>query len=228
MARETEFPNCKVDAERVSYQADWFNISGYGKALDIGSGAGFYTQALRKLGYRTVSINPGEYENEVFRNLNGDEPLAVMLENYEASEQFGVVMMSQVLEHLLEPDHMIKMVSDLLAPGGVLACAVPNHDSFLVKLLRTKENVCLWGPEQVNYFTENGLRALVKRNGFSVVKVEQITRIPFNALSKKLRLKGRPAAVVDSLVSFFLIPFASLMNFFGLGIYINLYAVKKL
>lgn len=228
LTRETEFPNCKVDAERMSHQADWFNISGYGQALDIGSGFGFYTQALRKMGYRTVSINPGKYENEVFRNLNGDEPLAVMFENYQSSEQFGVVMMSQVLEHLLEPDNAINKVSDLLAPGGVLACAVPNYDSFLVKLLGTKDNACLWVPEHVNYFTEKGLRALVERNGFRVVKVEQITRIPFNALSKRLRLKGRLAVIVDGLGRLLSIPFAGLMNFFGLGIYINLYAVKKL
>jgi len=227
-AREVAFPNCKLDAERMSHQADRFNISGYGNALDIGSGFGFYTQALRKLRYRTVSINPGKYENEVFRNLNGDEPLAVMFENYEPSGQFGVVMMSQVLEHLLEPNQAINKVSGLLAPGGVLACAVPNFNSFLVKLLGTKDNACLWVPEHVNYFTEKGLRALVERNGFRVVKVEQITRIPFNAASKRLRLKGRPAAVIDGLVKFLQIPFASLMHYFGLGIYINLYAVKKL
>lgn len=227
LARETRFPNCKVDAERMSYQADWFNISGYGKALDIGSGFGFYTQALRKSGYRTVSINPGKYENEVFRNLNGDEPLDLMFEEYESSEQFGVVMMSQVLEHLLEPDQAINKVSGLLAPGGVLACAVPNYDSFLVKLLGTKDNACLWVPEHVNYFTEKGLRALVEQNGFNVVKVEQITRIPFNALSKRLRLKGKQAAIADGLISLLRVPFAGLMNFFKVGIYINLYAVKK-
>lgn len=227
LAREDEFPNCKVDAERMSRQANGFNNSGNDQALDIGSGFGFYTQALRKTGYRTVSINPGKYENEVFRNLNGDEPLAVMFENYQPSGQFGIVMMSQVLEHLLEPDHAISKVSSLLAPGGVLACAVPNYDSFLVKLLGTRDNACLWVPEHVNYFTENGLRALVERNGFQVVKVEQITRIPFNALSKRLRLKGRPAAVVDGWVKFLQAPFAGLMHYFGLGIYINLYAVKK-
>lgn len=227
LAREDEFPNCKVDAERMSRQANGFNNSGNDQALDIGSGFGFYTQALRKTGYRTVSINPGKYENDVFRNLNGDEPLAVMFENYQPSEQFGIVMMSQVLEHLLEPDHAINKVAGLLAPGGVLACAVPNYDSFLVKLLGTRDNACLWVPEHVNYFTENGLRVLMERNGFRIVKVEQITRVPFNALSKRLRLKGRPAAVVNSLIKFLQAPFAGLMNYFGLGIYINLYAVKE-
>jgi SAM-dependent methyltransferase len=227
LAREDAFPNCKVDAERMSQQANGLNNSGNDRALDIGSGFGFYTQALRKAGYRTVSINPGQYENEVFRNLNGDEPLAVMFEDYQPSEQFGVVMMSQVLEHLLEPDQAISKVSGLLASGGVLACAVPNYDSFLVKLLGTRDNACLWVPEHVKYFTENGLRTLVERNGFRVVKVEQITRIPFNALSKRLRLKGRPAAIVDGFAKSLQAPFAGLMHYFGLGIYINLYAVKK-
>ena len=155
------------------------------------------------------------------------QPLAVMFENYKPTEQFGVVMMSQVLEHLLEPCHAISKVSGLLTPGGVLACAVPNYNSFLVKLMGTRDNACLWVPEHVNYFTEKGLKALVERNGFLVVKVEQVTRIPFNALSKRLRLKGRLAAIADGLVKVLQIPFAGLMQFFGMGIYINLYAVKE-
>lgn len=227
LARETEFPNCKVDAARMSLKADRFNRSGNFQALDIGSGFGFYTKALRKLNYRTVSINPGQYENEVFKNLNGDEPLAMMFENYEASGRFGIVMMSQVLEHLLEPNSAINKASGMLAPGGVLACAVPNYNSFLVKLLGTRDNACLWVPEHVNYFTEKGLKTLVERNGFRVVKMEQITRIPFNAISKRLGLKGKPAAVIDRLTEYLQIPFAALMHCFGFGIYINLYAVKN-
>ncbi|MGJ0492127.1 class I SAM-dependent methyltransferase [Methylobacter sp.] len=227
LAREAEFPNCTVDAERMARQADQCNYSDNRRALDIGSGFGFYTRALKKAGYQTVSINPGEYENEVFRKLNGDEPVPVMFEDFEPSEPFGVVLMSQVLEHLLEPNRAICKVSDLLTTGGVLACAVPNYDSFLVKLLGTKDNACLWVPEHVNYFTEKGLTALVEQNGFHVVKVEQITRVPFNALSRRLRLRGRPAVAADALVKLLQIPFAGLMNFFGLGIYINLYAVKK-
>jgi hypothetical protein len=104
---------------------------------------------------------------------------------------------------------------------------VPNYDSFLVKLLGTRDNACLWVPEHVNYFTEKGLKTLMERNGFNVVKVEQITRIPFNALSKRLRLKGRAAAVVDGWVKSLQAPFVRLMHHFGLGIYINIYAVKK-
>ena len=227
LKKEDEFPNCTVDAKRMSQLAHQVNRSGNNRALDIGSGFGFYTQALRLEGYRTTSINPGQYENAVFKALNGDEPLAIMFEKYVPNEPFGVVMMSQVLEHLLEPNRAIKKVSDLLATGGVLACAVPNYDSFLVKLLGTKDNACLWVPEHVNYFTEKGLNALMEQNGLRIVKTEQITRVPFNALSKRLRLTGKSAALVDGLIKGLQAPFSSLMNGLGLGIYLNVYAVKE-
>lgn len=224
--REAAFPNCTVDAKRLALHADQLNQSANHRALDVGSGFGFYTRALRLLGYSTVSINPGQYENQVFKDLNGDEPLPIMFEQYQPAQAFGVVVMSQVLEHLLEPDQAIAKVADLLQIGGVLACAVPNYASFLVKLLGTKENACLWVPEHVNYFTEQGLKSLLERNGLQVVKTEQVTRIPYNAISKRLRLSGGLATLADTLVKYAQIPFAALMDSLGLGIYVNVYAVK--
>lgn len=227
LAREVAFPNCTVDARQMAERAHQFNESGSHQALDIGSGFGFYTQALRQQGYRTTSINPGQYENQVFKSLNGDEPLAMMFQHYQSDDRFGVVLMSQVLEHLLEPDRAIGKVANLLASGGVLACAVPNYASFLVKLLGTKDNACLWVPEHVNYFTVRGLTQLLERNGLRVVWAEQVTRVPYNALSKRLGLSGKTAAIVDAGVKVLQKPFAAVMNALGLGIYIHLYAVKK-
>jgi SAM-dependent methyltransferase len=224
---ETDFPNRALDAKRIVGYANLYNTSNNNFALDIGSGFGFYTHALRKLAYWTVSINPGKLENQVFTEMNGDEPLAIMFEQYQCTAQFGIVIMSQVLEHLLEPDRAVKKVHQLLESGGVLACAVPNYNSFLVKLLGTKDNACLWIPEHVNYFTVDGLSALLKRNGFKIVKTQQITRIPFNALSKRLGLTGFSAKVVNYLLKYLQIPFVHLMNVLGLGIYINVYAIKK-
>jgi 2-polyprenyl-3-methyl-5-hydroxy-6-metoxy-1,4-benzoquinol methylase len=224
--REVVFPNCSIDAVRMSQLADAVNTSGNRHALDIGSGFGFYTQAMRNQGYKTVSINPGQYENQVFKAMNGDEPLPIMFEQYQTEQSFGVVVMSQVLEHLLQPDWAIKKVANLLASGGILACAVPNYDSFLVKLLGTRDNACLWVPEHVNYFTEQGLTTLLARNGLKVIKVEQISRIPVDALSKRLKLTGRPAALLDASLKPVQNLLAGLMNALGLGIYINVYALK--
>lgn len=226
LAREAAFPNCRVDAERMSGCADRFNASGNRRALDIGSGFGFYTQALKKRGYATVAINPGRYENQVFKALNGEEPLTMMFEQYTTQDSYGVVMMSQVLEHMVEPERALEKVRGLLAEGGVLACAVPNYASFLVKLLGTRDNACLWVPEHVNYFTAQGLQILLERKGLRVVRTEQVTRIRYDALSRRLGLTAWPAALLDTLTKYLQKPFAGLMNALGLGIYIHVYAVK--
>jgi len=227
MAREAAFPNCTVDAFAMAEQARQLDQTGNGRALDIGSGFGFYTQALRRQGYATVSINPGRYENQVFREMNGDEPLPLMFESYQDRQAFGVVVMSQVLEHMLEPERAIEKVAGLLEPGGVLACAVPNYASFLVKLLGTRDNACLWVPEHVNFFTEQGLRVLLERGGFTVVKTEHVTRVPFDAISRRLGLTGRAAKLADAVVKNLQAPFARLMNALGMGIYLHVYALKQ-
>ncbi|HYE36435.1 class I SAM-dependent methyltransferase [Methylocaldum sp.] len=227
LAREVKFPNITVDAARMARDADRLNGSGNRTALDIGSGFGFYTRALRREGYCTVSINPGKYENTVFKELNGDEPIPVMFESFQDSDPFGVVVMSQVLEHLLDPEQAVRKVSRLLASGGVLACAVPNFESFAVKLLGARDNACLWVPEHVNYFTEKGLRVLLERNGFKVMKMEQTTRIQPNALSKRIKSGEKISSVLESLVMRFQRPFSRIVNSLGMGTYISIYAVKS-
>ncbi|WP_133717844.1 methyltransferase domain-containing protein [Methylocaldum gracile] len=227
LAREAKFPNITVDAARMARDADRYNGSRNKRALDIGSGFGFYTQALRREGYRTVSINPGRYENAVFKELNGDEPIPLMFDSFQDSEPYGVVMMSQVLEHLLGPEQAIRKVSGLLAPGGVLACAVPNFESFNVKLLGTQDNACLWVPEHVNYFTEKGLRLLLEHNGLKVVKMEQTTRIQPKALAKRIKAGQMLSSFLESLVINLQKPFSQVVNSLGMGTYISVYAVKS-
>lgn len=227
LAREARFPNSTLDAERMARHADRLNATGNKAALDIGSGFGFYTQALRKRGYSTVSINPGQYENAVFRQLNGDDPVPVMLEDFHATEPFGVVMMSQVLEHLLEPDRAIRKVASMLAPGGILACAVPNFESFAVRLLGARENACLWVPEHVNYFTADGLRLLLNGNGFKVIRAEQVTRLPVDGLSRRMKLGKKMTSMLETVAARVQGPAGAIMNALGMGIYVNVYAVKQ-
>lgn len=226
LAREAKFPNITLDAARMARDADRYNASGNKRALDVGSGFGFYTQALRKQGYRTVSINPGKYENAVFKALNGDEPIPIMLESFQDSEPFGVILMSQVLEHIPEPRQAIEKMAGLLAPGGVLACAVPNFGSFPVKLLGPRDNACLCVPEHINYFTEKGLKTLLENNGLKVMNMEQITRLQPNTLSRRLNGGEKLSSFLVSLVARLQNPFSRVVNSLGMGIYLSVYAIK--
>jgi 2-polyprenyl-3-methyl-5-hydroxy-6-metoxy-1,4-benzoquinol methylase len=226
MSREAKFPNSTIDAARLAKNVHFFNQSGNWSALDIGSGYGFFTRALKDVGFTTTSINPGTYENTVFEELNGTKPLPVMLEDFEASNKFGVVLISQVLEHIVNPTSAVTSINSLLDRKGVVACAVPNINSFSVKLFGTKDNSCLWVPEHVNYFSSRGLRILFERNGFSVLKLEYITRLPTNPFSRRFNRMSIAASALDKLTNKTQNPIKNVLNKLGLGLHINMYAIK--
>lgn len=225
LEREERFPGSTLDAERIVGKAMTALKSSTGNALDVGSGYGFFTKRLVECGFRTTSINPGQYENEVFKEICGHEPLSVYFEDFSTDVEFDIILMSQVLEHMKSPAQSVQRVAELLSEGGVFACAVPNFASFSVKTRGVRDNGCLWIPEHVNYFTVTGLAQLMVRSGLKVVHYEHVTRIPTDALFRRLRIPRTPwlGSVVE-------IPqrwFASLTDRLGYGLCINVYAVKE-
>lgn len=224
---EQRFPNSTVDATRMANVATKLNSSRIKHALDVGSGYGFLTKSLRDHGYDVTSINPGQYENEVFAELNGYSPKPVMFDQFVAQGNFGVIVMSQVLEHIVRPAEAVEKVSAMLEKGGIFACAVPNFEALTVKILGTRDNACLWVPEHVNYFTIKGLRMLLERHGLKPVRQDQISRFRYDALSRRLSNKSNAiSGVLDRFVEFGQKPVNLVANKLGMGVFLNVYAQK--
>lgn len=224
---ETSFPNATVDAHRLASRlAELVSPTAPAMtALDVGSGFGFFTKALRDVGFKTTSINPGEYENLVFRELNGDLPVVCYLEDFETDNRFDAILMSQVLEHIVDPRNAIKKIRTLLKPGGVVACAVPNFRSVLVSILGTRDNSCLWVPEHVNYFTEDGLRTTFENTGFDVLEISNVSRIRYDALARRIPIPILSSAL-QLVVKFGQTIPLGLADRTGRGIYLNCYAQR--
>jgi 2-polyprenyl-3-methyl-5-hydroxy-6-metoxy-1,4-benzoquinol methylase len=223
---EQKFPNTTIDARRMIKRADLINLSGYKIALDVGSGYGFCTKELRDRGYHTISINPGKFENEVFKQLNGEYPIVGMVQDVKLDNKFGIIVLSQVLEHIPKPANIIHYLSSLLEIGGVLVCAVPNFNSFSVKLRGIKDEGCLWIPEHVNYMTIEGLRRMFGASNLQIIESSFLTRIPYNAVSKRLILSGYMAHCSETLIKYTQRPFALMLDKMGYGIVINACARK--
>jgi 2-polyprenyl-3-methyl-5-hydroxy-6-metoxy-1,4-benzoquinol methylase len=192
LASEAEYPNATRDANMLVKRALKYLKAPYGqrKALDIGSGYGFFSKAALEAGFKVIAVNPGRWENAVFRQLTGLDPIQEAFEQVEFNMQFDLILMSQVLEHIYDPHTVLRKVATLLTRQGVLAIAVPNFRWILVRLLKERERGVLWVPEHLNYFTEAGLCALLASAGFRLLEIRRVARIPYYALSKRLHLSG--------------------------------------
>ena len=142
---EREYPNATRDAKTLVRVALNYLPPTHGprKALDVGSGYGFFSKEALKAGFEVTAINPGRWENVVYRQLTGLEPIERAFEEVEFNTHFDLILLSQVLEHMYDPQAVLGKVARLLTKGGVVAIAVPNFDWILVRLLRERERE--WG-----------------------------------------------------------------------------------
>ncbi len=228
MASEVEFPNSTVDARRlVSYAQELLGPcpEGQAQALDIGSGYGFFSRAALDRGFQVVAVNPARAENSIFQQLNGFEPIPLFFEAVDfGTEKFDLVILSQVLEHLLDPFDVLVKVRNLIKPGGVLALAVPNVDAILIKILKSKSSF-LGLPGHIIHFSRQGLSALLRRAGFEVNRHTYISRIPYFSISNRLHIQGRSRQLVNYVVRVFQRPPLFIADRLGLGLFQNVWAV---
>ncbi len=101
---------------------------------------------------------------------------------------FDVLMLSEVLEHLVDPGAVLKKLRPLLKPGAIVLAGSPNvcHHSVLRMLLAGKweyQNKGILDATHLRWFTAPSYQALFEENGYVVDQVGSA-----NPLSLKARI----------------------------------------
>jgi SAM-dependent methyltransferase len=228
MAAEVEFPNSTVDAQRmVNYAKQLLGPieAGQAKALDVGAGYGFFSRAAVAQGFQVTAVNPARAENRIFKQLNGFEPIPLFFEEVNfGRERFDLVILSQVLEHLLDPLQVLVKVRKLMKPEGVIALAVPNVDAILIKILGSRSSF-LGLPQHIIHFSRHGLSAILQRAGFAVSHHRYFSRIPYYSISNRLNLQGKSRQIMNYWLRVSQWAPLQISNLLGLGLFQNVWAV---
>jgi len=159
--------------------------------LEIGCGSGG-TGALalehKKCGrYCGVEIDRQASENA---RLSLTEVVTGNIEELDLPwppEHFDAVILSEVLEHLVDPWAVMRKLRPLLKPGGLVFASSPNvsHYRLIAMLLRGEWNLSDFGPldrTHLRWFTPKSYRALFESCGYMVDWVGEHT--PFNTKAR--------------------------------------------
>jgi 2-polyprenyl-3-methyl-5-hydroxy-6-metoxy-1,4-benzoquinol methylase len=95
------------------------------KLLDVGAGGGEVVYAAQKLGFDAIGLEPNQGYSEFARDHYGVRVETIHLDQLE-EQDFDVITMFHVLEHLPNPARAIEFVYWKLRPGGYLMIEVPN------------------------------------------------------------------------------------------------------
>lgn len=142
-----------------------------GTVLDIGCTVGTFLQAAKDAGWTPAGIEPNPQTAKTARERGFtvhegffDEEMAARLPKFDA------VHMGDVIEHVLEPVALMKLVRRVLKPGGLLFVATPDIDSFMARRLQIKPR------EHLVYFTTRSLRLAAEAAGYKVLCSERASR----------------------------------------------------
>ncbi|MFZ2989920.1 class I SAM-dependent methyltransferase [Ideonella sp.] len=106
------------------------------RILEIGSGFGYLTFALRKRGHDCRGIDISQ--NAVAKAVAdfGSFYQVADLMNYEDATHAGydVIVATELIEHLVDPVSFLRKAGSLLRPGGSIVLTTPNKDLYSDKL----------------------------------------------------------------------------------------------
>jgi 2-polyprenyl-3-methyl-5-hydroxy-6-metoxy-1,4-benzoquinol methylase len=142
-----------------------------GSILDIGCTVGTFLQAAKDAGWTAAGIepNPRTYKTARERGFTVhegffNEEMAAKLPKFDA------VHMGDVIEHVLDPVALLRLVRRVLKPGGLLFIATPDIDSFMASRLQIKPR------EHLVYFTTRSLQLAAEAAGYRVLCSERAGR----------------------------------------------------
>lgn len=101
--------------------------------LELGIGYGMTTPILAEAASRHVVVEGEASVIERFRGLHPGCPARVVhgfFEEFATDERFDAVVMGFVLEHVDDPELLLRRYAKFLKPGGCLWVAVPNARSL--------------------------------------------------------------------------------------------------
>lgn len=159
----------------------WFckHLSQSARIIEVGCGTGYQvTLPLRKWGYDIVGVDIDsrsiDYGRRLFESADVSPELLSAGDFRNASGDFDAVIISEVLEHLSDPeiDSLLKTAHTKLRAGGVLLVTVPNgHGWFEVESF-------LWKRLGIGaLLTYSGVAYLLRRIKGLVVAGRPYTRI---------------------------------------------------
>ena len=171
---------------------DFVTIPPAGKVLDYGSGQGGY---LLDFHQRGVEIYGAEISDVLVEACRSRGLRVVKAPDFDripfANEQFDVVYLMQVFEHLRNPRGFMKELSRVLKRGGTLYLAVPNASSVWRRVFGARWVSGWFAPFHLAHYTAGALAAMAAECGLEVCGIRSRTPESWFRLNLKALLYPR-------------------------------------
>jgi 2-polyprenyl-3-methyl-5-hydroxy-6-metoxy-1,4-benzoquinol methylase len=175
-----------ADIKRLNFIIDALKkqLPSGAQVLDVGCGNGVISRALGEQGFNVRGIDVSEKAIARARELN-KRPQNVVFDNISAEQlvadghRYHAVICSEVLEHLNEPEKLLKVLYQTLEDKGILIVTVPNGNGPR-ELLVTRPVIALQQKDNWMWKLVKRIKVLFGYKGTTVQSsADNLTHIQF-------------------------------------------------
>jgi 2-polyprenyl-3-methyl-5-hydroxy-6-metoxy-1,4-benzoquinol methylase len=156
--------------------------------LDYGCGTGEFLAYCKKMGLKTVGIEPSETARTFATKHNGIVVYDKLSKIDDRQGTFDCITLLHVLEHIHDLNETVVKIKALLSPSGVLIVAVPNCTSP-----DAREYKSFWAaydvPRHLYHFTEETIKTFFAGHHFTIQNIlpQKLDAYYVSMLSEKYR-----------------------------------------
>lgn len=146
-----------------------------GALLEVGCGNGFFLEEALRQGYVTVrGVEPStEAVAKAYPNLRLHITCSIMRPGLFEADQFDVICMFQVFDHIPDPDALLDECFRLLKAGGMILCLNHNIEAVSARLLRERSPII--DVEHMYLYSPTTMAHIFAAHGFRVMQVGSVS-----------------------------------------------------
>ena len=137
------------------------------KILDIGAYIGIFVEVACENGWDAIGVEPSDWAAEYAQNAGLPVIHGTSDHPNITAQQFDVVAMWDVIEHLADPLGELKRAHALLKPGGFIAVHTMDIDSLASKLMGGRWPWYM--AMHIQFFSQKNMIRFLEKAGFEVV-----------------------------------------------------------
>ncbi|MEW6087958.1 MAG: class I SAM-dependent methyltransferase [bacterium] len=141
------------------------------RILDIGCSTGGLLSIFKLNGYSNLSgIDPSPSCVRSAKELYDIEASVSDISNFNTSGKYDLIILSAVLEHLVDFNDSMQKIRALLKDNGLLFIEVPDAERFYLYISAPFQQFSI---EHINYFSQYSLKKFLSNFSFKIIEIKQ-------------------------------------------------------
>ena len=133
------------------------------KILEVGCGNGYLSYSLNFLGHSVIGIDISKEAIKLATSQFGNYFVASDLKDYKTDVKFDLIISTEVIEHIQNPNKFISHCVNLLKDTGKILLTTPNKDYQNKKAIWKTESP----PVHTFWFSKKSFKTIAKKYGLN-------------------------------------------------------------